>query len=169
MYYLAVRQFVRSLTNLDAILAKAEAHAEARGFDVNNFCAERIFPDMLPFAAQVRIACDVAKLAAANLSGKEAPKHADNESTVAELRGRIGKCLQYLNSLSEKDFDRTSADTRVKAPYSPGKLLRANEYLLARQIPNFYFHITTAYDILRQGGVPIGKDDYLGQLELLDA
>jgi hypothetical protein len=172
MYYLTIRQFMRSLKNLDTILGKAEKNAEARKFDVNNFLTTRLYPDMLPFAVQVRIACDAAKLAGALLSAKEAPKHEDSETTVAELRGRIGKCLGYLETLSAKDFERTTADTVIKLPGSPtrpSKSLRANEFLLARQIPNFYFHVATAYDILRQGGVEIGKSDYLGTLEFLDA
>jgi uncharacterized protein len=172
MYYLTIRQFMRSLKNLDTILGKAEKYAEARKFDVNNFLTTRLYPDMLPFAVQVRIACDAAKLAGALLSNKEAPKHEDSETTVAELRGRIGKCLGYLETLTAKDFERTTADTIVKLPGSPtrpSKSLRANEFLLARQIPNFYFHVATAYDILRQGGVEIGKSDYLGALEFLDA
>jgi uncharacterized protein len=169
MYHLTIRQFMRTLKNLDAILAKAEAHAEARKFDVNNFFEARLFPDMLPFSVQVRIACDTAKGTAANLAGKEAPKHEDTETTVAELRGRIGKCLAYLETLTAKDFERTTPDTLIKLPNRPGKALRANEYLFARQIPNFYFHATTSYDILRKGGVEIGKSDYLGPLEFIDA
>jgi hypothetical protein len=118
---------------------------------------------------QVRIACDTAKGTAANLAGKEAPKHEDTETTVAELRGRIGKCLAYLETLTAKDFERTTPDTLIKLPNRPGKALRANEYLFARQIPNFYFHATTSYDILRKGGVEIGKSDYLGPLDFIDA
>lgn len=171
MYHLVVRQFMRSLKNLDAIMEKAQKYAEARGFDAGNYCTARIFPDMLPFTAQIRIACDTAKMTAANLAGKEAPKHEDNETTFAELRGRVGKCLGFLETLSAKDFERTTAATPVKLPdrpNRPGKTLRAEEYLLARQIPNFYFHVTTAYNLLRQGGVEIGKSDYLGALEFVE-
>ncbi len=171
MYYLAIRQFMRSLKNLDAIMGKAQKYAETRGFSPDNFCTARIFPDMLPFVAQIRIACDTAKAAAANLAGKTAPAHEDNETTFAELRGRIAKCLGYLETLSAKDFERTTPDQPVKMPdrpNRPGKTLRAEEYLVARQIPNFYFHVVTAYDILRQGGVEIGKSDYLGALEYLE-
>jgi hypothetical protein len=172
MYYLTIRQLMRTLKNLDAILGKAEAHAEAHKFDVNNFCSARVYPDMLPFIAQVRIACDTAKATGANLAGKEAPKHEDTETTVADLRGRIGKCLAYLETLSAKDFERTTPETLIKLPGRgdrPGKTLRANEYLFARQIPNFYFHAVTTYDILRAGGVEIGKNDFLGQLDFIDA
>jgi hypothetical protein len=167
MYYLAVRQFARTLRNLDAILEKAQQHAEARKFDVNNFLTARFAPDMFPFVMQVRIACDHAKNAAANLAGKEAPKHEDNEATMQELRARIGKCLAFLDSLGAQDFDHTTPETVVKLPRG-GKGLRADEYLFGRQIPNFFFHVTTAYDLLRSGGVEIGKGDLIGRLDLVD-
>ena len=169
MYYLAVRQFARTLKNLDAIMDKAQAFAKARNFDVNNLLTERLFPDMLPFATQIRIACDHAKSAAASLSAKEAPKHEDNEKTFEELRGRIGKCLAYLDTFTEKDFERTTPEMVVKLTRPPGKGLRANEYLFGRQIPNFYFHVTTAYALLRTSGVEIGKSDFLGSLDVIDA
>jgi hypothetical protein len=169
MYHLAIRQFARSLKNLDAVLDKATAYAAARKFDVNNFCSARLAPDMLPFLAQVRIACDNAKAAAALLSGKEAPRHEDNETTVAELRGRIAKCLAYLETFTAADFERTNAQTVVKLTNPKGKALHAEEYLFVRQIPNFYFHVVTAYAILRHGGVDLGKADYLGPLPVFDA
>lgn len=169
MYHLVVRQFAFTLRNLDAIMGKAQAYAAARKFDVNNFCAMRLFPDMLPFAAQIRIACDHAKNAAAFLSGQEPPKHEDNETTFEELRGRIAKCLAFLDSVSAQDFARTTPDTVIKLPRPPGKGLRANDYLLSRQMPNFFFHVTTAYALLRSGGVEVGKSDFLGQLNLVDA
>src|SRR6185369_2164624 len=109
-YFLAVRQFARTLKQLDHVLDKTIKHAEARKFDVNNFINARLFPDMLPFVAQVRIACDNAKAAAALLSGKEAPKHEDNETTFAELRARIGKCLAYLDTFTAADFARTTSE-----------------------------------------------------------
>ena len=167
--YLTIRQFARTLRNLDAVLDKAIKHAEARKFDVNNFCTARLFPDMLPFVQQIRIACDQAKATAANLAGKEAPKHEDNETTVAELRGRIAKCLAYLETFTPADFGHTKPDTLLRLPNRPGKVIPADEYLFARQIPNFYFHVTTAYDLLRHGGVELGKADYLGPLGFVDA
>ncbi|MFL5305070.1 MAG: DUF1993 family protein [Polyangia bacterium] len=168
MEYLLVRQFVRSLKNLDAILAKAQKHAEARKFDPDNYFGLRLSADMLPFSAQVRIACDTAKGTAANLAGKENPKHEDNEKTFVELRGRIAKCVAYLETFTEKDFADVKPDTLIKMPNRPGKALRARDYLIARQVPNFYFHVATAYDLLRSGGVELGKADYLGTLELVD-
>ena len=169
MYQLIVRQFAFTLRNLDAIMAKAQAYAAARKFDVNNYCSARLFPDMLPLTAQIRIACDHAKNAAANLSGREPPKHEDNETTFEELRGRIAKCLAFLDSVSPQDFARTTSETIIKLPRPPGKGLRADDYLLSRQMPNFYFHVTTAYALLRSGGVEIGKNDYLGTLNIVDA
>lgn len=168
MYYLAIRQFARSLKNLDVILGKAVSYAEARKFDVNNFVALRLFPDMLPFAAQVRIATDMAKAAAANLGGKEAPKFEDNEQTVEELRARVRRCITFLESFSESDFQNVSDKTIVKIPFPAGKALYAEEYLFGRQIPNFFFHVTTAYNLLRQGGVEVGKLDFIGSLDLLE-
>ncbi len=169
MEYLIIRQFARSLKSLDAILAKAQKHAETRQFDPDNYFGLRLFPDMLPFSAQVRIACDTAKATAANLSGKEAPKHEDNEKTFAELRSRIAKCLAYLDTFTESDFANVNPDALIKFPNRPGKAMRAREYLITRQIPNFYFHVTTAYDLLRSNGVELGKADYLEPLNYVDA
>ena len=169
MYYLAVRQFARTLKNLDGILEKTQAFARARNFDVNNLLTERLFPDMLPFASQIRIACDHAKSAASSLAGKEAPKHEDNEKTFEELRGRIAKCLGYLDTFTAQDFERTTADKIIPLVRHPGKGLHADEYLFGRQIPNFFFHVTTAYALLRRAGVEVGKSDYLGPLNVVDA
>jgi len=166
MYHLAIRQFIRSLQNLDAVLGKAIAYATARKFEVNNFMTARLAPDMLPFAAQIRIACDTAKAAASGLSGKEAPKHEDNETTIDELRGRIAKCVAYLETFSPADFERTTPETVVKMPRN--RSMQALDYLWGRQIPNFYFHVTTAYALLRAGGVDIGKTDFLGPLDIID-
>jgi hypothetical protein len=121
MYHLAIRQFVRSLKNLDAILGKAVSYADARKFDVNNFVTARLFPDMLPLANQVRIATDMAKATAANLGGKEAPKFEDNEKTVEELRARVRRCISFLESFSAADFEKVSSKTVVKVPFPQGK------------------------------------------------
>jgi hypothetical protein len=168
MYYLAVRQFARTLRILDAVLTKAERYAEGRKFDVNNFVSARLAPDMLPLVAQVRIACDTAKMSAANLARKEAPKHEDTEKTFEELHARIGKALAFIDGLTAADFAGTTPDLLIKLPNAGGKGLRAEDYLFARQIPNFYFHVVTTYAILRHGGVDLGKPDFLGELPLLD-
>jgi hypothetical protein len=166
--YLIVKQFARTLRNLDAVLEKATKYAETRKFEVNNFLTARLFPDMLPFVNQIRIACDHAKSVAANMSGKEAPKHEDTETTMAELRARIAKCVAYLDTFTAADFDRVKPDTMIRLPNRPGKAIPAQEYLYARQLPNFFFHVTTAYDLLRHGGVEIGKNDLLGTLGFVD-
>jgi hypothetical protein len=169
MYYLVVRQFARTLKNLDAILEKTQGYARTRNFDANNLLTERLFPDMLPFASQIRIACDHAKSAASSLAGKDAPKHEDNEKTFEELRGRIAKCVAYLDTFTAQDFERTKPEQIIKLARQPGKGLHADEYLFARQIPNFFFHATTAYALLRRAGVEVGKSDYLGPLNVVDA
>jgi hypothetical protein len=167
--YAIVKQFSRTLKNLDAVIDKATKYAEARKFDVNNFLTARLFPDMLPFVNQIRIACDHAKSAAANLAGKEAPKHEDTETTMADLRARIAKCLAYLDTFTAADFQNSKPDALIRLPNRPGKALPAAEYLYARQIPNFFFHVTTAYDLLRAGGLEVGKSDFLGPLGFVDA
>jgi hypothetical protein len=169
MYYLTIRQFVRTLKNLDGILDKAAQHAKAHNFDVNNFCTSRLAPDMLPFPAQIRIACDMAKAAGANLAGKDAPKFEDNESTFDQLRERIGKTIAFLDTISEQDVAKTDSQKIVKIPFPQGKALQVDEYVLGRQVPNFFFHVTTAYALLRSGGVPVGKGDFIGNLNLRDA
>jgi hypothetical protein len=156
------------LKNLDVIIGKAVSHAEARKFDVNNFCTARLIVDMLPFTAQVNIATDMAKAAAAALSGKEAPKFDDKETTIEQLRARIGRCVAYLDGFTASDFEKVTSKTIVKIPYPAGKALNADEYLFGRQVPNFFFHVTTAYNLLRQGGVEVGKNDFIGSLNLLD-
>jgi hypothetical protein len=168
MYYLAIRQFVKSLKSLDNILDKATKHAQAKNFDVNNFFGVRLAPDMLPFAAQIRIACDAAKTTAAALAGKEPPRHEDNEKTFEELRARVAKCVAYLETFTAADFEKTDPKKLINVPSPKGKALYAEEYLVGRQLPNFFFHVTTAYNILRQGGVGLGKTDYLGAFNLMD-
>ena len=169
MYYETIRQLHKSLGNLDAILAKATTQAAERGYPVDNFMTARLAPDMLPFPVQVTIACDVAKFAGAVLAGKEVPKFPDGEKTVAELRERIGKTLAFLDTLQPGDFARLKADTIVPIPYPPGKAMHAQDALFSRTIPNFYFHMVTAYALLRHGGITIGKMDYLGELKMFDA
>jgi hypothetical protein len=123
---------------------------------------------MLSFATQIRIACDAAKTTAAALAGKEPPRHEDNEKTFEELRARVGKCLAYLETFTAADFEKTTPKTVIKVTSPKGKALYAEEYLLGRQLPNFFFHVTTAYNLLRHGGVELGKMDYLGAFNLID-
>jgi hypothetical protein len=167
MYYEAIQQFARSLRALDHVLGKAEEYAKARGFNVDNFLEARLAPDMVPFVRQVRIACDHAKNAAAALSGKELPKHDDDEKTFAELRARIGKCLGVLEGLKAEDFAAVKPETIIKLPLRAGQAMKAHDYLWHRQLPNFYFHVVTSYDLLRAGGVDVGKSDFLGKLDII--
>lgn len=169
MYFDFVQQFDKALGNLDAILGKAEAHAAARGFNPDNYLGLRLAPDMLPLTAQVRIACDAAKGIAAGLAGHDAPKHEDSEATFADLHGRIAKCRAYLQSFQAADFASVTSETRIKLAYPAGKAMVAPDAVITRYVPNFYFHVTTTYAILRAAGVALGKADYLGELKLLDA
>ena len=169
MYFQFVQQFDKALGNLEAILGKAEAHATAKGFNPDNYLGLRLAPDMLPLTAQVRIACDAAKGITALLAGKPAPKHEDTETTFAELHARIGKCRAYLQTFTAADFAHVTPETRVALPYPPNKAMFAPDAVITRYVPNFYFHVTTTYAILRAAGVSLGKMDYLGDLHLLDA
>lgn len=168
MYIAVIHQFVRTLRALDAILVKAAQHAEARRFDPNNFCTARLAPDMLPFTRQVQIACDAAKRIAAALSGKDAPVYPDSETTLEQLRERIAKTVAYLETFTADDFAKVTPETLVALPNNPARALLAPDALLARAVPNFYFHVTTTYALLRAGGVDVGKRDFLGDLPLVD-
>ncbi len=168
MYFAAVQQFAKTLSNLDKILEKATQSAVARKFNPDNFVNLRLYPDMLPFNVQIMIATDGAKTMAATLSEKEAPKYEDNEVTIADLQARIRKTIGYLSDFTAKDFAKVDESKVYPIPYSPGKGMHPQEAVLCRAIPNFYFHVSMAYAILRQGGVDMGKKDYLGDLNLYD-
>ncbi len=168
MFYDAIVQYHKTLGNLDAILGKAMAHAEERKFSADNFCTQRIAPDMLPFARNVMIACDTAKAAAGAFSGRAVPKFEDTETTIPELRERIAKTIALLATFSAADFAETTAATIVKIPFPPGKAMLAGEALMTRSIPNFFFHVSMVYAMIRAGGVTIGKMDYLGTLNQFD-
>lgn len=152
----------RTLTNLNEILVKAQAHCEAKKIDPNALIQARLFPDMLPLPRQVQIACDGAKFAVARLGSAEAPKFEDNEVTFDQLRERIAKTLAFVNSVAATSLDGTEAKVitipmRDKSMEMPGQ-----SYLVNFVLPNLYFHVTTAYAILRHNGVDIGKRDFLG-------
>lgn len=160
-----VPQFSKMLKNLDTWLVKAGEHAKTKKFEVDVLANARLAPDQYPLVKQVQAACDSAKFAAAYLSGKEAPKHEDNETTVAQLRERIQKCAAFLETVTAKDFD--GAEERKVAPaWLQGKWMRADQYMAQAALPNFYFHVTTAYEILRHNGVELGKMDFMGSLPL---
>lgn len=162
MYSASVPVFQHMLRNLVHMLEKAEANAQARKFDTAVLAQARLAPDMLPFTRQVLIACDAAKLAAARISGKEAPKFEDTETTFEDLKARIRKTLAYLETVPAADLDGTE-DKEITFPVGreAKRTMTAQAYLATWALPNFFFHVTTAYAILRHNGVDLGKSDYL--------
>lgn len=162
MYTASVPVFQHMLRNLSHILDKGEANAQARKFDPSVLANARLAPDMLPFTRQILIACDAAKLGVARISGVEAPKFEDNEATFPELKERIRKTLDYLESVPAAKMD-GSEDKEITFPVGRDKTrtMTAQAYLTTWALPNFFFHVTTAYAILRHNGVDLGKPDYL--------
>ena len=161
MYTATVPPFRSMLKNLSAVMAKAEAHCEAKKIDPTAFLASRLYPDMLPFTAQVQIATDNIKGAAGRLAGVEIPKFEDTEKTFPELQARLDKTVAFLDSLSEAQFE-GAAERDIVLQLRDRKLeFKGAPYLLQWANPNVYFHLTTAYALLRHGGVEIGKRDYL--------
>jgi uncharacterized protein len=165
MYYETLCQMKKMLGQLDKWLEAATAFAKTKSFDANLFLGFRLAPDQFAFARQVQSACDTAKLAAARLSAKDAPKHEDNEQTIDELRARVRAVIAYLDGFSERDFEGAAA-RRVTQPRWEGKVMTGADYFLEHAVPNFFFHLTHSYAILRHNGVDVGKRDYLGALSL---
>ncbi|MDR1463584.1 MAG: DUF1993 domain-containing protein [Azoarcus sp.] len=162
-YQLAVLGNICVLDNLSHLLDKAVAYAEANKIEERALLDARLFPDMFPLIRQIRMVSDMSRFAPAWLTGKEAPKFEDNETSFAELKTRIANSTAYLRSFKESDFA-DSANREVRLPWNPGKAYRGEVFLLRHSIPNIYFHLTTAYNLLRHNGVPIGKTDYLGPI-----
>ncbi|WP_224372643.1 DUF1993 domain-containing protein [Hyalangium versicolor] len=162
MYQASVPVFIRMLGNLSAILDKAAAYAEAKKIDPTVLIRDRLAPDMLPLSFQIQTTTDHAKGCTARLAGIEAPKFADTESTFPELKERIAKTVSFLQSVTAAQVD-GSEDRAITLSMRSGELkLQGQNYLLSFALPNFYFHITTAYAILRHNGVELGKGDYIG-------
>lgn len=160
-----VPYFVKLSKNMIGWLDKAEAHAKTRMFDVNNFAGMRLAPDMLPFSRQIQIASDAAKNCVARLAGDEPPKWADDEKTIDELRARIRKTIAFVESIPAHRLE--GAEKRdIVLPIGPDRTMRltGEAFLQGFSIPNFFFHVTMVYAILRHGGVELGKGDYLGAL-----
>ncbi len=154
--------FISMLRNLTVWLDKAEAHAAAKKFEPSVYLAARLAPDMLPFTTQVQIACDTAKFLMARLAGVDAPKFDDNEQSLADLRARIAATIAFVQSVPAASVDGTEAK-EVTLPRRTGPIVMTGEaYLKHFALPNFYFHLTTAYALLRHNGVEIGKMDFLG-------
>jgi hypothetical protein len=158
-----IRLFEKMLKNLEQWMNKAGEHAKAKSFEVDVLGQSRLAPDAYEFIRQVQAACDQAKYAAAYLGGKQPPSHPDTEKTFAELRQRIEKCLAFLETVQAKDFT-GAEDRKVAPPWLGGKWLRGDDYLATVALPNFFFHVTMAYAILRHNGVQLGKMDYVGTL-----
>jgi len=160
-------QFPKMLQNLSLFLDKAAAYADSKKVDTGVLLGSRLAPDQFPLLRQIQIACDTAKNGAAYLTGKAAPSHDDQETTLADAKARIAKVIEHLGTFTVKDF--TGAETRrVSQPRWAGKSLSGSEYAEQHMIPNFYFHVTTAYAILRHNGVDLGKKDYLGAMPFAD-
>jgi hypothetical protein len=163
MYQASVPVFVRMLQNLVVIVEKGAAHAEAKKIEPAVLINSRLYPDMLPFVKQIQIATDMAKGCAARLAGQEPLKFEDNETTFPELVARIQKTITYLNTFTREQIDGTE-EKSITLQMRTGPLTFAGmPYLLNFAYPNFYFHVTTAHDILRHCGVEVGKWDFLGK------
>jgi len=163
MYQASVPVFVRALNNLAAILEKAAAHAESRKIDPAVLVGYRLYPDMFGLARQVQIATDGAKGGVARLAGTEPPKYEDNEATIADLIARLRKTVTYLESIKPEQIDGSEDKTVTWKTQTATRTMQGLPYLLNHVTPNVYFHVTTAYAILRHCGVEIGKQDFLGK------
>jgi hypothetical protein len=168
MYYHAIAQCTQALRNLETWLDKAEQHAAAMKFDVAVLMSGRLAPDMKPFIYQVQSACDYVKAAAAWLSGQTPPRHEDDEQTIDEIRARIRKTVVFAASVKAAQYAGAS-ERRVSLSWAPGKVLAGPDYLVQMTVPNTYFHVAMAYAILRHSGVDIGKMDFLGPINWIDA
>ena len=164
MHSASVPVFVRMLGNAIVWLDKAEAHAKEKKFEPSVYLSTRLAPDMLPFTTQVQIACDAAKFCMARLTGTEAPKFEDNETTLDQLRERIRKTMDYVQSVPAAQVDGTD-DKDISVPRRTGPIVMKGEmYLKHFVLPTFFFHVTTMYALLRHNGVDLGKSDFLAGL-----
>lgn len=162
MYQASAPRFANALRNLSAILDKAQAYAEAKKLDPAVPGGLRLIADMFPLARQVQIACDTAKGAVARLAGVDIPKHEDTEKTIPELKARIAKTIDFVESLPAAKIDGSEEREVVLKMRGQDTKLNGLQYLFGQACPNFYFHVTTAYNILRANGVEIGKRDFIG-------
>lgn len=160
MYAVSVGAFTRQLNNLYAQMEKAEAYAAERKFKIDVLVNQRLAPDMLPLAFQIQNATDHAKGAAARLSGRDLPSWPDDEKTFEDLKGRVKKAIDYLATFKPEDIDGTEDKAIVLKRGDQEVTMRGEDYLLGRAQQNFWFHVTTAYNILRHNGVPVGKADF---------
>jgi uncharacterized protein len=163
MYQASAPRLANGLKNLAAMLSKAEAHAVEKGFDPAVLLQSRLYPDMFPLCRQVQIACDNAKGPVARLAGRDAPVHADTETTFEQLQARIAKTLDFIASVPAAEIDGSEERTITLKLGPRGDVSFAGmQYLCGFALPNFYFHVSTAYAILRHNGIAVGKADYIG-------
>ena len=162
MYQASVPRFGNILGNLANILDKAQLHVDAKKLDPAALTGYRLFPDMLPMAKQVQIACDTAKGAVARLAGMDIPVYEDNEKTLADLKARIAKTVAFIQTVTPAQIDGSEDKEILIKRGDKETRYKGMQFLLGQALPNFYFHVTTAYNILRHNGVEIGKRDYLG-------
>lgn len=163
LYEFTVPAFIKALNNLNNVLDKAAKNAEARKFDIDVLLNSRLAPDQFNFIRQVQIACDTAKLGVSRLTAKDAPVNDDKEKTLGELKTRIQQTISYLSEFNANDF-KGAEERKISQPRWEGKWLTGMEFTTHHALPNLYFHISTAYSILRHNGVDIGKKDYLGDM-----
>lgn len=162
MYQASVPRFINILGNLSKILDKTQAHIDVKKIADATLTGDRLFPDMLPLTAQIQIACDAAKGVIAKLSGVDAPVYDDTETTLAELKARIAKTIAFIHSVPAEKIDGTEDKEIVTKRGDKETHYTGMQFLLGHAVPNFYFHVSTTYNILRHNGVEIGKRDYLG-------
>lgn len=166
LYDATIPVFTKFVNNVERWLDKAEAHAKAKKFDVEVLAQSRLAPDQYALIGHVQALCDAAKFCAAKLTGKDAPSHPDTETNLTELRARLRTCRSYLETFKREEFE-GALDRRCTSAVLGDKAMRGGDYLDHFALPNFHFHLTTAYAILRHNGVDLGKMDYLGTLPLI--
>jgi len=164
LYDVSITPMLLGLQNLSALLDKGASHAETKKIDPKVLADSRLIADMFPLARQVQIACDTSKGAAARLAGVEIPKHEDTEATLAELKARVAKTIDFISSIKPAQLD--GAETRTIVLKFPNQTHNFSglDYVRKFVLPNFYFHLTIAYALLRKNGIEIGKRDFLGQI-----
>ena len=162
MYDITIPVWKRFLNNLSGLLSKGAAYADAKKIDHGVLLNARLFPDMFPLTRQVQVACDHAKGGGARLAGIEVPKFADEEASIAELKTRIARTISFLDTITAQQLEGSESRNIVLVVHDVKHEMKGQQYLLERVQPNFYFHVTTAYNILRHNGVEIGKRDFIG-------
>jgi hypothetical protein len=163
-HHVFILEITKLLSGIEGWLDKTVAFAATKKFDPNTLLQARLAPDMYPLVRQIQSACDSAKYAASRTAGKEPPSHPDTETTIDEIKKRVATVVAYLDTFKASDFDGAD-DRRVSLPRWEGKSMSGTDYLVQHAMPNFFFHLTSAYAILRHNGVDIGKRDYLGAIQ----